>query len=81
MNRSNIRTLSQTILRVAHDFGSVLSLVFRSRAQLAAENLFLQKQLALYLERQAKPGRAADATRITLVVLSRFVEWRRLLTI
>jgi hypothetical protein len=68
MNRSHIRTLIQTILWVAHDFGSLLSLAFRSRAQLAAENLFLRKQLALYLERQAKPRRAAGATRITLVV-------------
>src|SRR2546422_5405638 len=33
---------------------------------------FLRKQLALYVERQAKPRRADDATRITLVVLS----WR-----
>ena len=49
--------------------------------QLAAENLFLKKQLALYVERQVKPRRADDATRITLVGLSRIVEWRRLLTI
>ena len=53
----------------------------RSRAQLAAENLFLKKQLALYLERQVKPRRADDATRMVLVALSRFVDWRRLLTI
>lgn len=37
--------------------------------------------MALYLERQTKPRRADDATRITLAALSRFVEWRRLLTI
>jgi hypothetical protein len=36
---------------------------------LAAENLFLRKQLALYVERQMKPRRADDATRITLVLL------------
>jgi hypothetical protein len=46
-----------------------------------AENLFLRKQLALYLERQVKPRRADDATRITLVTLSSFVEWRHLLAI
>jgi hypothetical protein len=34
---------------------------------LAAENLFLRKQLAFYVERQVKPRRADDATRITLV--------------
>jgi hypothetical protein len=37
----------------------------RSRAHLAAENLFLRKQLALYVERGVKPRRADDATRIT----------------
>ena len=38
---------------------------------LAAENLFLRKQLAMYQERQVKPRRATDATRLTLVWLSR----------
>jgi transposase InsO family protein len=73
--------LTHTILRVAKDLGSFILATFRSRAQLAAENLFLRKQLALYLERQIKPHRANDATRITLVALSRLVDWRRLLTI
>jgi transposase InsO family protein len=52
----------------------------RSHAHLAAENLFLRKQLALYVERQVKPRRATNATRLTLVVLARFIEWRPLLT-
>jgi hypothetical protein len=77
----SLRLLSRTILRVAADVVSLISTAVRSRAQLEAENLFLRKQLALYLERQLKPRRADDATRITLVALSRFVEWRRLLTI
>src|SRR5262250_1880173 len=37
---------------------------------LAAENLFLRKQLALYLERKVRPRRASDATRLTLVLLA-----------
>jgi putative transposase len=53
----------------------------RSHAQVAAENLFLRKQLALYVERQVKPRRADDATRIVLVALSRLIEWRRILTV
>jgi hypothetical protein len=53
----------------------------RSRAQLAAENLFLRKQLAFYLERKVKPRRVDDATRIILVDLSRFLQWRDLLTV
>ena len=69
------------ILRVARDLVSLTLSALRSRAQLAAENLFLKKQLALYLERQVKPRRADDATRMALVALSRFVDWRRLLTI
>jgi putative transposase len=74
-------TLFRTSSQVARDLIALISLAMRSRAQLAAENLFLRKQLALYLERQVKPRRADDATRITLVTLSSFVEWRHLLTI
>ena len=33
----------------------------RSSAAVKAENLFLRKQLALYLERKARPRRADDA--------------------
>jgi putative transposase len=35
----------------------------RSHSALAAENLFLQKQLALFQERKVKPRRADDSTR------------------
>ena len=58
-----------------------VGLGLRSHARLAAENLFLRKQLALYFEREAKPRRASNATRLTLVVLARFIEWRAVLTI
>jgi hypothetical protein len=50
-----------------------------SRSQLAAENLFLRKQLALYQERRVKPRRP-DPTRMVLVLLSRLLDWRALLT-
>jgi hypothetical protein len=49
--------------------------------RLAAENLFLRKQLALYLERQVKPRRAKAATRLTLVLLSKLFVWREVLTV
>ena len=55
--------------------------MLRSHAQLAAENLFLRKQLALYLERQVKSRRADDATRLTIIALSRLIDWRQLLTV
>ncbi len=43
--------------------GRLVLLALRPRAALAAENLFLRKQLALFQERQVKPRRANDATR------------------
>ena len=53
----------------------------RSSASLKAENLFLRKQLALYLERQTKPKRANDATRLVLALLSNLFAWREALVI
>src|SRR6516162_2369497 len=70
------RNLLRTILTVAQGLASLVLLGMRSRAQLAAEILFLRKQLALYMERRVKPRRADDATRIILVGLSRIFEWR-----
>jgi putative transposase len=55
--------------------------MLRSRTQLAAENLFLRKQLACDVERQVRPRRTDNASRIALVLLYRCVEWRELLTI
>src|SRR4030095_5468464 len=75
-----VRTLFRTIVHVAHDLVALICLAMRSRAQLAAETLFLRKQLALSLERRVKPRRADDATRIILVGLS-LVNWRQLLVI
>jgi putative transposase len=71
----------RTAFGLAIDVLRFVGLGLRSHARLAAENLFLRKQLALYLEREVKPRRASDATRLTLVVLARFIEWRALLTI
>jgi len=40
-----------------------IALLSRSRTALAAENLFLRKQLAFYQERKIKPRRFDNATR------------------
>ena len=56
-------------------------LCLRSPASLAAENLFLRKQLALYQERKVKPQRATDTTRIALVWLGRWFDWRQALAV
>src|SRR5258708_39716627 len=47
----------------------------RSHRSLAAENLFLRKQLALFQERKAKPRRADDATRWLMATLSQMFQW------
>jgi transposase InsO family protein len=51
-------------------------LAAHSRRALAAENLFLRKQLALFQERKVKPRRANDSTRWVMVTLSRMFPWR-----
>jgi transposase InsO family protein len=81
MTRPARYAVVETVLNVLVDVGRLGLLALHSRAHLAAENLFLRKQLALYLARQAKPRRADNATRIILVALSRLVPWRDLLTI
>src|SRR5580765_547924 len=47
-----------------------------SQASLAAEILFLRKQLAFYQERKIKPRRFDDATRLSMVLFSKFFDWR-----
>src|ERR1700682_3265237 len=64
------------LLFLAQDAFRFLLLGTRSSAALKAENIFLRKQLALYLEREVKPRRASDATRLSLVLLSRLFAWR-----
>jgi hypothetical protein len=69
------------LLLLLRDAVRFLLLGTRSRAALKAENLFLRKQLVLYLERKAKPRRAHDATRLTLALLSTLFAWKEALVI
>jgi hypothetical protein len=77
------RTMSTRLiwLRIAGDAIQFLALCFRSRTSLAAENLFLRKQLAFYQERKLRPRRANNPTRLTMVSLSRHFDWRNALTV
>jgi putative transposase len=63
------------------DAGRFLCLCLRPSPALAAENLFLRKQLALYQERHTEPRRATNAIRMSLVWLSRLFDWRQALVI
>ena len=66
----------RTIVPVVVDLVRLAVLVAHSRRTLAAENLFLRKQLALFQERKVKPRRADDSTRWMMATLSRMFPWR-----
>jgi putative transposase len=68
-------------LRILGDLVHFLRLGLRSRTSLAAENLLLRKQLAFYQERKLKPRRADNPTGLTLLLLSRWFNWRNALTV
>ena len=70
--RHSLTTLSS----VAYDLARLLVFAARSRRALAAENLYLRKQLALYQERKVKPRRTHDSTRLIMVILGRMFSWR-----
>ena len=54
--------LGWVIATLGVDLVRLLGVSHRSRTALAAENLFLRKQLALYRERQVKPRRVRHTT-------------------
>ena len=56
-------------------------LTLRAKSSLAAENLFLRKQLSFYQERKIKPRRTSHPTRLTLVWLSLWFNLRSALIV
>jgi putative transposase len=69
------------LLTLLGDGMRFLFLCLRPSPALAAENLFLRKQLALYQERQMKPRRATHATRLGFIWLARWFDWRQALAL
>jgi transposase InsO family protein len=78
---SRVHTFVRVIFSVFIDVITYLYLRLRSSSALAAENLFLRKQLAMYVERQQKPRRATDSDRFVLAQLMRFFDWPSALTV
>lgn len=76
MLRNGFSHASFTLCHLTVDFIRLLGSFFRSRSALAAENLFLRKQLCLYQERRVCPHRATDATRLTMVLVAKLFDWR-----
>jgi putative transposase len=78
---NRVATLVGCVFSVLVDILTLFRLALRSSSTLAAENLFLRKQLSLYVERKKKPRRATDRIRFALAHLSKYFEWRDALTI
>ncbi len=68
-------------LNVLADLFRFLVFSLRSESSLAAENLFLRKQLGFYQERKIRPRRTSPPARLTLLLLSRWFNWRSALTV
>jgi hypothetical protein len=68
--------LVRTTFGVFLDVLTFIRVCLRPTASVAAENLFLRKQLGLYIERKVKPQRATDSIRFTLARLSCLFDWR-----
>ena len=79
MLRDAIAHASLTFYLLALDFIRFAASFLQSRSVLAAENLFLRKQLALYQERQVRPRRATDANRLTMVLAAILFNWKEAL--
>ena len=77
----DIGELVARLLKLSVDALRFLVLCLWPTPALAAEVLFLRKQLALYEERQVKPRRATNTTRLAMVWLSHWFDWRSALRI
>jgi putative transposase len=69
------------LFTLGYDVGRFLLLCLRPSPALAAENLYLRKQLTLYQERHVNPKRATNTDRLILVWLSRWFDWRKALAV
>lgn len=79
--RERLLLLVTAVARLLLDLAHCWIAALRSRRALAAENLFLRKQLALYVEHGARPRRADRATQVTMTLLARLFCWREALVI
>jgi putative transposase len=70
-----------TLMELLRDGTQFLTTITRSRAALGAEVLFLRKQLAYYQEHEIRPRRLTDAARLSLVLWSKFFDWKESLAI
>jgi putative transposase len=67
--------------RLIEDACRWVVLRLRSNESVRAENLFLRRQLALYIERGVRPMRIDAATRVSLALLAKRFDWRTALVV
>jgi len=74
-------TLAKIAGRLIEDAFRWVVLLFRSTASVHAENLFLRRQLALFMGRGVRPRRVDATTRASLAVLAKLFDWRSALVV
>ena len=73
-HHERMATLATIALRLIGDALRWLVLLCRSTEAIRAENLFLRRQLALFIERGVHPRRVDAATRVSMAVPSKLFE-------
>src|SRR3954469_13223563 len=76
---TRLSRMVRNLRAIVSDGLSFFASVWRRRTALAAENLFLRKQLALFREREKKAMPTTPADRLVFSKLARWFDWRRAL--
>ena len=78
---TGVARMVRNLRTMVSDGLSFFAAASRRRTGLAAENLFLRKQLALFREREKKPVPTTAGDRFVLSKLARWFDWRSALLI
>src|SRR6058998_2262823 len=78
---TRLARMVRNLRTILSDGLSLFAAVSRRRMAVAAENLFLRKQLALFREREKKAMRTTPADRFVFSRLARWFDWRGALMI
>jgi hypothetical protein len=78
---NRLSKLVRNLRKIVSDCLSFFASIGRRRLALTAENLFLRKQLALFLEREKKAMPTMPADRVVFAKLARWFDWRSALVI
>jgi hypothetical protein len=77
----NLCSAFSTMWELLRESLQFLRTISHSRAALAAEILFLRKQLAYYQDHRIRPRRLRDASRLCLLFWSRLFDWQAALVV